>query len=113
MTFYLLEHSAVEEGILGGSHDEVVRVVLVVDDVLELDAVRALQPLEELRVVLLLHAADLVDVGLLLARVVDEVASDGDGELGVHLVPVEPVEVHRLAAGAHNHVEGEVSKINK
>ena len=54
---HIEQHALVEQAVLLGGHDEVVRVVLVVDDVLQVDARHLVQLLEELLVEYERHAA--------------------------------------------------------
>ena len=64
-------------------------VVLVVDDVLQVDARLLLQVQEELLVEDEGHARDLLHRGLGVGVPVDEVGRDGDGQLASELFPLE------------------------
>ena len=64
-------------------------VVLVVDDVLQVDARLLPQVLEELLVEDERDAADLLHASLIVGVPVDEVCCDGDGQLASELFPFE------------------------
>ena len=65
------------------------RLILVVDDVLQVDARRRAQVLEELLVEDEGHSGDLVDPRLGLRVPVDEVGCDGDRQLASELLTPE------------------------
>ena len=88
-----------------GSHDEIMRVVLVVNDVLKIDASVGVQFLEELLIEDEGDAADLLDARFGFGALVDEVGSYGDGELAPELLAFEALEGVALAVGADQHVE--------
>ncbi len=88
-----------------GRHDEVVRFVFVVDDVLEIDAGGGVELAEELLVEDEGHARDLLDARLGLRLAVDEVGRDGDGQTPAKLFAFESLEGVALAVGADQHVE--------
>ena len=67
-------------------HHEVVRLVLVVDDVLEVDAGRRVQLAEEALVEDERDAADLLDARVLARVPVDEVGGDRDRQLAAKLL---------------------------
>lgn len=88
-----------------GGHDEVVRVVLVIDDVLEIDARVRVQLLEELLIEDEGDPAYLLDPGLGLRALVDEIGRDRDGQLAPELLAPEALEGVALAVGPDQHVE--------
>ena len=65
------------------------RLVLVVHDVLQLDARRVIEIVEELLVEDERHARDLVDARLSLRVPVHEVGRDRDGQLAAELLTAE------------------------
>ena len=83
---YLFHNSLFQQAVLLGRHDEVVRLVLVVHDVLQSDARLVLQVEEELLVEYEGHATDLLNVGLGGGVSVDEVSSNPNGNLSPELL---------------------------
>ena len=83
---YLFHNSLFQQAVLLGRHDEVVRLVLVVHDVLQPDARLVLQVEEELLVEYEGHATDLLNVGLSGGVAVDEVSSNPNGNLSPELL---------------------------
>ena len=86
---HLNDDALCQQTLLLGSHDEVVRLVLVVHDVLQLDARRVIEIVEELLVEDERHAGDLVDARLSLRVPVHEVGRDRDGQLAAELLTAE------------------------
>ena len=76
---YLLEDALGEQTRLLGAHDKVVRVVLVVDKVLESDAGLALLVVEELLVAVEGQSSHLLELLLLQSPLVLKVDEDRDG----------------------------------
>ena len=83
---YLFHNSLFQQAVLLGRHDEVVRLVLVVHDVLQPDARLVLQVEEELLVEYEGHSTDLLNVGLGGRVAVDEVGSNPNGNLSPELL---------------------------
>ena len=92
-TTHLLYDAFDEKAVFFGCHHKVVRLVLVVDDVLQVDVCLAVQLAEELLVEDECNSADLLDTRLLLAVVVDEVRCHCDRQLATELLP--PKSCHR------------------
>ena len=86
---YLDNDALVKERVLLGRHDKVVRLVLVVDDILQVDARGAVQLFEELLVEDERHAADLLHPSLRLALAVHQIRRDGDGQPPPEFLPLE------------------------
>ena len=86
---HLNDDALCQQTLLLGSHDEVVRLVLVVHDVLQLDARRVIKIVEELLVEDERHAGDLVDARLSFRVPVHEVGRDRDGQLAAELLTAE------------------------
>jgi hypothetical protein len=76
-----------------GSHYKVVRFVLVVHDVFEIDARARVEIAEEFLVENERHAADFFNAGLRLRELVDEVDRYRDGQLAAELFPLEPCDI--------------------
>ena len=72
----VLDDALVEQRLPLGGHHEVVRVLLVVDDVLQVDAGLVAQLVEELLIVDVGDSTPLIDFGLDSRAVVDEVGRD-------------------------------------
>ena len=86
---HLPENTFIEQTVLLGGHHEVVRLVLVVDDVLEVDARLGVKVLEELLVEDVGDARDLLHRRLRRRVAVDEVRRDGDGQLAAELLALK------------------------
>jgi hypothetical protein len=102
MKTYFFQHTFGEKAVFFGSHYKVVRFVLVVHDVFEIDARARVEIAEELLVENERHAADFFNAGLRLRELVDEVYRYRDGQLPTELFPLEPCDIsgqmHTLSA---------------
>ena len=83
------DDALVEKRVLLGRHDEVVRLVLVVDDVLQVNTRSAVQLFEELLVEDERHAADLFHARFRLALPVHQIRRDGNGQPPAEFFPLE------------------------
>ena len=105
---YSAYHFLLQQTLLFGGHDKVVRVIPVVHNVLQIDARVLLQVLEELLVKNESHSTDLVAGRLLFCVVVHKVGSDGQRQLPPQLLPVEPWYTALLAVRTHQDVKVEL-----
>ena len=85
----LLQHPFLQQALLFSGHDKVVRVILVVHDVLQVNACLLLEIQEELLVENEGHTRDLLHTRLCICVSVDEVGSDRNGQLAPELLPFE------------------------
>lgn len=102
------EDAFLEETVFLGGHDKVVGLVLVVDDVLEVDAGGLVEVLEEFLVEDVRDAGDLLDARLGLGVFVDKVCGDCNGKFSPESLSSEAVECVASAVGADEDVEGVV-----
>ncbi len=86
---HLLENPSFEQTLLARRHDEVVRVVLEIDEVLQVDARLVAQFQEKFRIEDVEEAGDLSNTRFLSRAVVLEVCSDGNGQLSSEHFPFE------------------------
>ena len=89
---YLDDDALIEQTVFFGRHDEVVRFVFVVDDVLEGDAELLIQVVEEVLLVHESNSGDLLNHGLGCRPSVPEVGGDGDGQLAAELLALETLK---------------------
>ena len=82
MNSYVNEHAFGQKTGFFCGHDEIVRGVFVVDDILEINSRVLMQSLEELLIVNPCHTADLGHILLFRCVSIDKVGGDGDGQHG-------------------------------
>ena len=85
----LYDDALVEQRILLGSHDEVVGLIFVVDDVLQVDAGGDVQIFKEFLIENESHSADLLDARLRLALTVHQIRRDGNRQSTPELFPLK------------------------
>lgn len=101
-----MEYDAlVYETVLLGGHYEIVRVVLVVNYVLQIYARLAVELLEEFLVEYKSHTADLLDPRLGLGALVYEISRDRYGQLAPELLALEALQGVSLAVRPDEYVE--------
>lgn len=86
---HLLQDFPVQQRVLLGRHDKVVRLVLVVDNVLEGDSQVFVERVEKVLLVDEGDAADLLHDRLGRRVRIDKVGRDGDRQLAAKLSPLE------------------------
>ncbi len=106
------QNASPQQRALRSGHHKVVRLIAVVDNVLQLNARLLLQVLEPLLVVDAADAADLRTVRLLLRPPVDVVGGEADCELSTAVVSRKvPAEGVSTAVAADDDVEGLAAEV--
>ena len=94
-----------------GSHDKIMRVVLVVDNILQVNVGLVFQIEEKLLIEYEGDAAALLDLGLLRRPVVDKVGRDADGEAAAKLLPIEAGQCVAASVRAYYDIERFVRQV--
>ena len=89
-SFHLyLDNSSLDQTVFFGCHNKVMSEILVVDNVLQSDSSLKLKLFEELKIILLGQARNLLDSPLFWTVLVDKVSSDGYGHFGIQTLSLK------------------------
>lgn len=102
---YLEYDTFINETVFFRSHYEIMRVVLVVDYVLQIDARLAVELLEEFLVEYKSYTADLLHASLRLGSLVYEVGRNRNGQLAPELLALEALQGVAFSVCSDENVE--------